>query len=74
MKAKITNVNETNVESGAASIYLDLSHGEITVYHGSGKQEVVLENWNTEGQVEEGTWTKVLEAIKEVVEEGRVDN
>ena len=74
---KTITTTPTAIEDGSASIFLDLSYGEITVYRGEPKndedyQTLVLQDWNTEGKVQEGTWTKVLEAIKNVVEENIV--
>ena len=57
---------EQNVQKGVANIIVELRDGKITVKHGTTK--TLLPDWNVDGQVAEGTWTKMLEAIKTIVE------
>lgn len=51
-------------EKGAASILIDLSNGNITVYHGTEQGAILLSKKN----VPEGTWNAIWEHLRSIKE------
>lgn len=52
-------------EQGAASILIDLNSGNITVYHGTEQDQVLLSRKN----VPTGTWNAIWSLLKSINEE-----
>ena len=50
------------VERGSAHIYLDLSKGNITLYHGDNMKRILFQVKNAE----EGSWDKIMKTIRSI--------